>query len=75
MNKPTLEEIRTAREGLVKLGLIHQIGVRNGQPVWGAVSPDEFCCPVCGGDWAGIPSSACRSCAEVLTIEPSTPPR
>ena len=71
----TLEEVRTARESLLKLGLIRQIGVRNGQPVWGAVSPDDFRCPACGGHWAGIQNRRCQSCSEVAAIERSIPPR
>jgi hypothetical protein len=75
MKKISLEEVRAARESLVKLGLVRQIGIRNGQPVWGAVSPDDFRCPACGGDWAGIQSRLCQSCSEVAAIERSISPR
>src|SRR5262245_43190668 len=72
MKKMTPEEIVAAREGLVKLGLIRQVGVRKGQPVWGLVSPDDFRCPACGGDWTGTQDRSCQSCSEVASLRQST---
>ena len=73
MKKITLKEANTILEGLEKLGLLRRIGGRNGRTVWGPVRPDDFRCPACRGDWAGIQTRDCQSCAEVVEIERSTP--
>lgn len=54
MKKITLKEVNEILAGLEKLGLLRPIGRRNGRPVWRLVRPDDFRCPACGGDWAGI---------------------
>jgi len=75
MKKVALKEIDAILGSLEKLGLLRRIGSRNGQTVWGLVSPDDFRCRACGGNWAGIQTRVCRGCAEVVRIKRSTAQR